>query len=87
MENRHGLVVGTRRTPATGTAEREAAIALLDSRPTTRGITLGGDKNDDTHQFVQDLWAVRGTLHAETMSKIRPLTDTPSRSNLDSCCE
>lgn len=42
MENRHGLVVNTRLTPATGTAEREAAVALLDARPTTRRITLGG---------------------------------------------
>ena len=63
MENRHGLVVNTRLTPATGTAEREAAIALLDRRPTTRRITLGGDKNDDTHQFVQDLRAVQVTPH------------------------
>jgi transposase len=63
MENRHGLVVNTRLTPATGTAEREAAIALLDARPTTRRITLGGDKNYDTHQFVQDLRALQITPH------------------------
>jgi hypothetical protein len=31
MENRHGLVVNTRLTPATGTAEREAALALSAS--------------------------------------------------------
>ncbi len=48
MENRHGLVVSATVTPAMGTAEREAAIALLNSRPTTRRITLGGDKNYDT---------------------------------------
>jgi transposase len=63
MENRHGLVMNTRLTPATGTAEREAAIALLDRRPTTRRITLGGDKNYDTQQFVQDLRAVQVTPH------------------------
>jgi transposase len=63
MENRHGLVVNTRLTPATGTAEREAALALVDTRPTTRRITLGGDKNYDTHQFVQDLRALQVTPH------------------------
>ena len=63
MENRHGLVVNTRLTTATGTAEREAALALLDTRPTTGRITLGGDKNYDTHQFVQDLRALQVTPH------------------------
>jgi transposase len=63
MENRHGLVVNATVTPATGTAEREAAIALLDARPTTRRLTLGGDKNYDTHQFVQDLRALQITPH------------------------
>jgi len=63
MENRHGLVVNATVTPATGTAEREAAIAFLDSQPTTRRITLGGDKNYDTHQFVQDLRAMQVTPH------------------------
>ena len=63
MENRHGLVVNTRLTPATGTAERATAIALLDRRATTRRITLGGDKNYDTQQFVQDLRAVQVTPH------------------------
>ncbi|CBK42538.1 Transposase, IS4 [Nitrospira defluvii] len=63
MENRHGLVVNTRLTPATGTAEREAAVAFLEARPTPRRITLGGDKNYDTHQFVQDLRALQVTPH------------------------
>jgi transposase len=63
MENRHGLVVNTRLTPATGTAEREAALALVASRPTTQRITRGGDKNYDTQAFVQDLRAVRVTPH------------------------
>lgn len=63
MENRHGLVVNTRLTPATGTAEREAAIALVDGRPTTRRITLGGDKNYDTQAFIQDLRMRQVTPH------------------------
>ena len=63
MENRHGLVVNTRLTQATGTAEREAALALLRERPGRQRVTLGGDKNYDTHAFVQDLRAVQVTPH------------------------
>jgi len=57
MENRHGLAVGGGVTLATGTAEREAALALLDTRPhrTARRITLGADKAYDVMQFVKDL--------------------------------
>ena len=63
MENRHGLVVHTRLTQATGTAEREAALALVRERPGRQRVTLGGDKNYDTHAFVQDLRAVQVTPH------------------------
>lgn len=53
MENRHGLVVGALVTRATGTAEREAALALLDRhRPPGRRITLGADKAYDVAAFV-----------------------------------
>jgi hypothetical protein len=44
MENRHGLVVGGGASLATGTAEREAALALIDQRRGRRRITLGADK-------------------------------------------
>lgn len=63
MENRHGLVMNTRLTPATGTAEREAALALLRERPGRQRVTVGGDKNYDTHAFVQDLRTLRVTPH------------------------
>ena len=36
MENRHGLAVDGGVTQATGTAEREAALAMLDRRPLRR---------------------------------------------------
>jgi hypothetical protein len=63
MENRHGLMVNAMVTSATGRAERDAALVLVDKRPPTRRITLGGDKNYDTHQFVQDLRALQVTPH------------------------
>ena len=57
MENRNGLVVGGQVTLATGTAEREAALSLIDGRRGTRGrrVTLGADKAYDVTEFVGDL--------------------------------
>lgn len=55
MENRHGLVVAGGASLATGTAEREVALDLLDRRQTGRRITLGADKAYDVAQFVHDL--------------------------------
>jgi transposase len=56
MENRHGLAVGGGISQATGTAEREAALELIDQcRRRGRRITLGADKAYDVTQFVHDL--------------------------------
>jgi hypothetical protein len=44
MENRHALVVDTRLTLATGTAEREAGLEMVVARPGNHRITLGADK-------------------------------------------
>jgi IS5 family transposase len=63
MENRHGLVVDTRVTPATGTAEREAALAMAEAIPGPQRVTLGADKNDDTRDFVRELRELRVTPH------------------------
>jgi transposase len=52
MENRHGLVVDTRVTQATGSAEREAILAIVEAVPGRHRITLGTDKNYDTRNFV-----------------------------------
>lgn len=54
MENRHGLAVDVLITHATGTAEREAALLMLDRQPGSRHRqTLGADKAYDTQDFVQ----------------------------------
>jgi transposase len=56
MESRHGLVVGGGATLATGTAEREAALVLVDgTRRSERRITLGADKAYDVTEFIGDL--------------------------------
>jgi transposase len=52
-ENRHGVIVDTAVTSATGTAERDAALAMLGELPlTARRITVGGDKNFDAAAWV-----------------------------------
>jgi len=56
MENRHGLAVGGGISQATGTAERETALELVDGHYRgRRRITLGADKAYDVTQFVHDL--------------------------------
>jgi transposase len=52
-ENRHGFIVDTAVTEASGTAERDAAIAMLGELPlTTRRLTVAGDKNFDVAAWV-----------------------------------
>jgi transposase len=63
MENRNGLVVDATLTHATGTAEREAALAMLDRLPRRHRITLGADKLFDVEAFVGDLRARQVTPH------------------------
>jgi hypothetical protein len=72
MENRHGLAVDGSLTLATGTAEREAALAILDRRPTRRRITLGADKAYDVRQFVEDLRARKITPHIAIDGHLSP---------------
>jgi transposase len=62
-ENRHGLVVDTRLTTATGTAEREAAVDMLKQKLLFRKATLGGDRNYDTQGFVAAMRALSVTPH------------------------
>lgn len=63
MENRHGLAVDGALTQATGTAERDTAIAMVTERPGRHRITLGADKLYDTKDFVADLRELRTTPH------------------------
>jgi transposase len=62
-ENRHGLIVDALVTPATGTAERAAAVTMLSDLPGTRRRTIGGDKNYDTRDFVREARELGVTPH------------------------
>jgi transposase len=63
IENRNGLVVAARATQSSATAEREAALAMLEEmglRPekiprTDRRITLGADKAYQEQKFIEGL--------------------------------
>jgi transposase len=62
-ENRNGLVVSARLTQATGTAEREASVDMVQDVGGNQRITLGGDKNYDTRAHVDALRALNVTPH------------------------
>ena len=54
MENRNGLLVALPIAPASGTAERDTAVEMLDhALKGTRRITLGADKGYDTSGFIE----------------------------------
>ena len=63
MENRNGLVVDARLTHATGTAEPEAALAMLEALPAAGHKTVGADKAYDTAAFVASSRAAGVTPH------------------------
>jgi transposase len=73
MENRNGLAVDAALTHATGTAEREATLAMLDRRPTDRRITLGADKAYDVTAFVEDLRLRAVTPHVAIDGRVSKL--------------
>jgi transposase len=55
-ENRNGLVVNTRLTLASGTAERDAAIAMADEIPGgSKRVSVGADRAYDTSNFVEQM--------------------------------
>jgi IS5 family transposase len=63
MENRNGLVSDACLTQAGGTAERDAALMMLDRRAGKRRVTLGADKGYDVTAFVVSLRQRRVTPH------------------------
>jgi len=62
MENRHGLVVSATAVVASGTAERDTAIAQVAALPAGRK-TIGGDRGFDQGPFVTAIRACGGTPH------------------------
>lgn len=77
MENRNGLILDLLVTQATGTAEREAALVMLDRRRLARTrVTLAADKGYDTRAFVEELRQREVTPHlAQNTSRRRSAID------------
>jgi transposase len=63
MENRHGLLLDAMVTQADGRAERDAAWRMASRIAGVKQVTLGGDKNYDTQEMVQNLRELRVTPH------------------------
>jgi len=84
MENRNGLAVAGGVSQATGTAEREMALTLVDRHrgSSSRRITLGADKAYDVAAFVQDLRDRSVTPHVAIDGHVRK-SGKPRRTAVD----
>ena len=63
VENRNGLIVDAEVFQANGTAERDAALIMLEQIPGGKQVTVGGDKGFDTRDFVKECRNLRVTPH------------------------
>jgi len=83
MEHRSALIVDAALSRAGGTAEREAALAMLERRP-RRGkrITLAADKAYDVRAFIEELRAHRITPHIAIDGNVR-VTGRPRSTAID----
>lgn len=63
VENRNGLIVDAEVFQANGTAERDAALVMLEQVPGTKPLTVGGDKGFDTRDFVKECRRLKVTPH------------------------
>lgn len=75
MENRNGLIVDALVTTATGTAERDAACAMLARQPGRHRATLGADKGYDTADFVAAVRALNVVPHVAQTTGRRSVID------------
>ena len=63
MENRNGLITAVEVLQATGTAERDAALLMMEAIPGGQQVTVGADKGYDTKDFVKETRKVQATPH------------------------
>jgi transposase len=69
VENRNGLIVTTELFQANGTAERDAALVMLEQVPGGHRVTAGLDKAYDTRDFVAECRNMRVTPHVAQNTK------------------
>src|SRR5215471_14554028 len=63
VENRNGLIVDAEVFQANGTAERDAALIMLEKLPGRQPVSVGGDKGFDTRDFVKECRNLRVIPH------------------------
>ena len=68
-ENRSGLIINTEVFQANGTAERQAALVMLEQVPGGHRITVGADKGYDTKDFVAECRNLQATPHVAQNTK------------------
>lgn len=74
VENRNGLIAGAMATTANGTAERDAALLLVDQaiqQGQGKRITVGADKAYDTRDFVRKVRDLGAVPHVSQNNKHR----------------
>src|SRR5438477_6850070 len=71
MENRNGLVTEVAVLPADGTAERDAALVMMEAIPGDQPVTVGADKGYDSKEFVAEARHLKVTPHVAQNNKRR----------------
>jgi transposase len=71
MENRNGLVAEVEVLQANGTAERDAALVMIEKIPGDQPVTVGADKAYDTKDFVEETRNMNATPHVAQNNKGR----------------
>jgi transposase len=71
IENGNGLIANTELLQANGTAERDAALLMIEQIPAEQRVTLGADKGYDTKEFVAQCRRMNVTPHV-TQNTNRP---------------
>ena len=79
MENRNGLVADVQVMPATGTAEREAALMMIGSMDGGEAVTVGADKGYDTKDFVAECREMNATPHVAQKARYSAIDGRTTR--------
>src|SRR4051812_17136667 len=71
IENGNGLIAQTELLQANGTAERDAALHMLEQISAEQRVTVGADKGYDTREFVAECRQMNVTPHVAQNDKRR----------------
>ena len=71
IENGNGLIANTELLQANGTAERDAALLMIEQIPGEQRITVGADKGYDTRDFVAECRQLNATPQVSQNTKRR----------------